>query len=199
MMKGLLGFALALSLVACGRGGSTTIAPGGTPTTVPTTSSATSPPPSMPAAGIVAIPPGTDLCGLLSASDFADAGVGGAGPVSTNSYDTEFNCVYAGASVATGGIELDAFIVDSDTDRDEIFASVAVPENAEDVGYLLPGATRATLGTTTSGGPEFAEIAVESGNLIFGLGVPSEGDWRGPLIDLARLVLTRAIGLSPQP
>jgi len=142
------------------------------------------------------VPAGLDLCYLLTAADFTTAGVGGAGALSTNEYDLDYFCVWAGKSVATGGIEMDAFIDDDPIDRDESFDSVSTGDSAEDVTAEVAGAQRANIGTTSSDGPEFGEIAVQSGNFIFGIGIPSTGDWHTQLITLANLTLTRAAAVS---
>jgi hypothetical protein len=132
---------------------------------------------------------------LLTAADFTAAGVPGAGAVKKNAYDTQFYCAFAGASSATGGIELDAFIVDEPNDRQTDFDSVA-PYGGEDVTVSVAGSDEATVGTTSSGGPDFAQIGVRSGNLVFGLGIPAVGDWHGQLIALGSLILARAAAVA---
>jgi len=205
-----VGAALALLLAGCAAGTPRlTPSPAGTvATSAPASAAATTPAvtTTMPAstgssapatpASALRVPAGQDLCYLLTAADFTDAGVPGAGTLITNEYDTDYFCVWAGKSVATGGIEMDAFIDDDPVDRDETFDSVSTGDSAEDVTAQVAGAQRANIGTTTSDGPEFAEIAVQSGNFIFGIGIPSTGDWRTQLIALANLVLTRAAAVA---
>jgi hypothetical protein len=208
-MKRWVGAALALVLAGCAAGAPRgTQSPAGTvPTSAPasqavTTPAATTTPastassaPQTPASALK-MPTGQDLCYLLTAADFTAAGVPGAGTLSTNEYDTDYFCVWAGKSVATGGIEMDAFIDDDPVDRDETFDSVSTGESAEDVTAQVAGAQRANIGTTSSDGPEFAEIAVQSGNFIFGIGIPPTGDWHTQLIALANLVVLRAVAVA---
>jgi len=141
------------------------------------------------ASGAVTIAEGTDLCTFLAPGDFTAAGVGNATDVSKNSPDPRsFFCVYAGRSSATGGIEMDASIIDP-ADADSAWSP---PLGSEDVTALVPGADRAAVGTTSDGGPEFALIHILSGNLWLGIGIPATGDWRASLLELARVALARA-------
>ena len=85
-----------------------------------------------------------------------------------NSTDTEFYCVYAGESSATGGIELDAFIVVDPTTLDDHYGYVGYGSLAADRhGQDVPAPTRPL--PSALGGADFGTIAVQSGNLSFGL------------------------------
>ena len=117
---------------------------------------------------------GPDYCYLLTPADFTAAGVPNVGQLSTNEYDNNFYCVYAGKSAATGGIELDAFIIGDPTTLDENYGYIDPGTTAEDVGErgmcLAPEQDR--LASLSFGGADFGTIAVQSGNLIFGLSIP---------------------------
>ncbi len=143
---------------------------------------------------------GGDLCGLLGPGDFAAAGVAGAGTLTSNSTPpTDYYCVYAGTSSGTGGIELDAFLLASADDPDGVFDTVlnesgilVRTERAADV-----GADRAAIATNlTSDTGKVAIIAVRKGPLVFDIGFPAGPDAERQLIDLAKLVLQRASGLT---
>ena len=67
---------------------------------------------------------GPDYCYLLTPADLTAAGVPGVGELNTNEYDNSFYCVYAGDSAATGGIELDAYIIDDPTTLDDNYSYV---------------------------------------------------------------------------
>jgi hypothetical protein len=190
---------VAVLTVGCntGAGGVTPLptAPAGSGQPTPTTSGTASQ--SLPpASGPLHLTAGPDLCALLTAADFTAIGVAGAGPVNKNAYDNEFYCTFAGKSSATGGIELDVFIVDDPTQIADSFNAVAPPSGAEDVTASVPGAEAAALATMSSGGPDFAQIGVRSGNFVFGLGIPPTGDWHGQLIALAGLILGRAAAVA---
>jgi hypothetical protein len=139
---------------------------------------------------------GPDYCYLLTPADFSAAGVPNVGQLSTNEYDNNFYCVYAGKSAATGGIELDAFIIDDPTTLDENYGYIDPGTDAEDVKASVPGADKARLDSLSSGGADFGTIAVQSGNLIFGLSIPPTGDWKTQLTGLATLVLARAAAVA---
>jgi len=139
---------------------------------------------------------GPDYCHLLTPADLTAAGVANVGELSTNEYDNSFYCVYAGKSAATGGIELDAFIIDDPTTLDENYSYVDPGADAEDVTASVPGADKARVGSLSSGGPDFGTIAVQSGNLVFGLSIPPVGDWKGQLTSLATLILARAAAVA---
>jgi hypothetical protein len=149
-----------------------------------------------PASGAVSLTMGPDYCYLLTPADLTAAGVGNVGELSTNEYDNNFYCVYGGSSAATGGIELDAFIIDDPTTLDENFGYVDPGTDADDVTASVPGADKARVGSLSSGGPDFGTIAVQSGNLIFGLSIPPVGDWKGQLTSLATLILARAAAVA---
>ena len=121
---------------------------------------------------------GPNYCYLLTPADLSDAGVPNVGQLSTNEYDNNFYCVYAGKSAATGGIELDAFIISDPTTLDENYGYIDPGATADDVKASVPGADKARLASLSSGGADFGTIAVQSGNLIFGLSIPPTGDWK---------------------
>jgi hypothetical protein len=138
----------------------------------------------------------TDLCDLLTAADFVAVGITTADAPTENNTDTEFFCVYSGASSASGGIELDAYVYDDPADVQEAYESLLPTNNTTDVTAQVPDAQAAVVGTAISGGPEFALIAVRSGNLTYGIGIPMVGDWKNQLIQLAGAFMRRAAELS---
>ena len=184
------GFAAAILVAACSSGG--TPAPATAPASAPSASAIASAAASLPApAGKVHITPGPDLCTLLGAADFTAAGVSGAGSVSKNSPDTsDFYCVYAGKSGATGGIEFDAVVADSAT-IDDTFKTVSEEMGVvlTDVTSSVPGADKALLATAPP------VIVVRSGNLVFDISFPSSPTASGQLATLAALVIQRAAAL----
>lgn len=146
------------------------------------------------AAGPVTLQPGLNLCTLLTAVDFAAAGVPGAGGPSKNNPDpSDFYCVYKGRSGATGGIEFDASILDPRGLADiEMWSAPSVGGDPVEVKAQIPGADKAMMGKANDSGVDFALVNVLSGNLFFGISAPPEGDWQGSLVSLAKTVLQRA-------
>jgi uncharacterized protein DUF3558 len=143
---------------------------------------------------------GKDLCNYLTPDDFTAAGVGGATKPSENNTAEEFYCVYQGRSSATGGIELDAFVYEDLDDQDIGYDSLLPADDQQDVTAQVPRAEAAAVGTALSGGPRFAQIAVRSGNLIYGIGIPPTGDYRAQLVALANQFISRVQSLeSPGP
>lgn len=167
--------AISLSLSACS---------GGPGTATPTTA----------ASPVHAVIGETSLCSLLTPADFTAVGVSGASTPDENITGSEFYCAYAGASVATGGIEMDAFVYDTPADIATGYASLRPSTDITDVRGQVPRAEQAEVGTAQSGGPVFAIIAVRSGNLTYGIGIPPNGDWRTQLVALAG----RFIGRIPE-
>jgi len=148
------------------------------------------------AGGLHIVLAGKDLCDYLKPDDFRAAGVNGAKKVSENNTDEEFYCVYAGDSSATGGIELDAFVYNDLDDQDIGYDSLLPADDQHDVTAQVPNAEAAVVGTAVSGGPRFAEIAVRSGNLIYGIGVPPSGDSQAQLVTLANVFMSRVRALA---
>ncbi len=136
----------------------------------------------------------------LTVDDFTAAGVNGAATVSENNTNNEFYCVYAGRSSGTGGIEMDAFVYDDASDQDEGYDSLLPVDDVHDVTARIANAQAAEVGTVVSGGPRFAQIAVRSGNLSYGIGIPPTGDWQTQLVALANAFMSKVHTLaSPTP
>lgn len=212
------GFALALT--GCGAGATATAAPASNaantagPTSPASATSPASPPSaasqsptasesaagSASASGLHIALAGKDLCKYLTPDDFRAAGVSGATKPSENNTAEEFYCVYNGNSSATGGIELDAFVYNDPDDQDIGYDSLLPPDDQQDVTAQVPNAEAAVVGTASPGGPRFAAIAVRSGNLIYGIGIPPTGNYRSQLVALANEFMSRVQALaSPRP
>lgn len=200
--------AAALVAAACGGGAVPTKAPSPTAAVTATPASTTAITPSgtgpgSPTAsgeGLHLVLAGKDLCALLTVDDFTAAGVNGAATVSENNTNNEFYCVYAGRSSGTGGIEMDAFVYDDASDQDEGYDSLLPVDDVHDVTAQVANAQEAEVGTVVSGGPRFAQIAVRSGNLSYGIGIPPTGDWQTQLVALANALMSKVHTLaSPAP
>jgi hypothetical protein len=198
----------ALLVTACGSGSTPTKAPSPTAAATPTsasTAAATTPgtaagSPAASGEGLHIVLAGKDLCAYLTVDDFTAAGVNGATTVSENNTNNEFYCVYAGRSSGTGGIELDAFVYDDASDQDEGYNSLLPVDDVQDVTTQIANAQAAEFGTVISGGPRFAQIAVRSGNLSYGIGIPPTGDWQTQLVALANAFMSKVQTLaSPAP
>ena len=75
-----------------------------------------------------------------------------------------------------------------------------IPTGGQDVTTQVPNAQAALVGTAVSGGPEFAIIAVRSGNLAYGIGIPANGNSQAALVALASQFMSRVQALSsPAP
>ena len=95
---------------------------------------------------------------------------------------------------------MDAFVYDDAADQDEGYDSLLPVDDVQDVTAQIANAQAAELGTVVSGGPKFAQIAVRSGNLIYGIGIPPTGDWQTPLVALANAFMSKVQTLaSPAP
>jgi hypothetical protein len=129
-----------------------------------------------------------DLCALLTPVDFQAAGVAGAKAPMRNGTGNDAYCVYAGKSSATGGIELDVFIVPDVKDAKATYKELQY--GAAGKAAILRGADQAEV-TLVKGPPAYTTIAVRKGKLVFGLGVPTTAKSSEAVLGLARLVLER--------
>jgi hypothetical protein len=138
---------------------------------------------------------GAAMCALTPA-DFQAAGVTGAGKPTANVQEAGSGayCVYAGKSVATGGIELDVFYP-AGANPTEVKATyeTAIGEGSTALKPIkIDGADEARWSpSAVSGGPPFASIAVRRGSLVFVLGVPANKNAQAQLTKLTALVLKR--------
>ena len=175
-MVGVLAVAgLALSVMACGGGSGATAAP-------PASPQAASAPATSGGGSTWAID-----CSLLTPSDFAGAGVDGAADPTDNPDGTSHDCVYAGTSGATGGIEFDVFPHADVASATETYDTV-IGEGAS--GASPTGASFAASSFAISG--DTAYLAVRQGKLVFALAVPNDINTEAGLVALAKLVVERA-------
>jgi hypothetical protein len=137
---------------------------------------------------------------LLAPGDFDAIGVKSARPPTSNSSPpTDYYCVYAGRSSATGGIEFDAFVADSAADAATVFKTV-VKETADADALdrakaLKVDAALLSLEAPGSAGP-VATLVIRNGKLVFVIGFPSGPQAELQLLALARTVLQRGEQLS---
>ena len=202
-MRPLAGILL-LAILAAACGGSSTPVPAGTASAPPTVHAASpvggSAPPATPGSaggpsGTFVVGPfrlttGPDLCALLTPADFTAAGIPGASaPTKNNPDPSDFSCVYAGKSSATGGIEFDAFISDP-LPTDDTGMGLNGFGNV-DVTAAIAGADKALYNTDP-----VPTIGVRSGNFVFLIGFPASPTAQAAATALATLVLTRAAALA---
>jgi len=150
-----------------------------------------------------AVAAGDDLCKLLGAGDFANAGVpGAAGLTENNQPPSAYYCVYRGKSSATGGIEFDlgleATAADAQAGFPEWFAEF---DPSNDAPVSIAGADQAALSLPPAeGSAEPALIGVRKGRLTFviGVGTPFANAQQvgEQLKTLAALVMHRATALG---
>ena len=136
---------------------------------------------------------GSGLC-VLRPNDFAEAGVAKASEPSVNVQDGGKSafCVYAGKSVATGGIELDVFLPAgaSPVEIKETYQTVIAESGAEMTPIRIEGADEARWSAhAVSGGPPFATIVVRRRELVFTIGIPPSKNAQAQLTSLSGLVL----------
>lgn len=146
---------------------------------------------------------GDDLCKLLGPGDLTAAGVSGAGgPTENNQPPDAYYCVYRGASSATGGIELDVFLSDTEADAHDVFPDMFGEYLAANVKTVsVSGADEARIVLPSAeGSTDPALIGVRKGKLTFGLGVGTpfkDADQAAAQIQqLAGLILQRAGSLG---
>ena len=166
---------LALSVMACGGGSGATAAPPASPQA--TSASAAS------GGGST----GAIDCSLLTPSDFAAAGVDGAADPTDNPDGSSHHCLYAGASGATGGIELDVFPHDDVASAEETYRTAAGEGPA---GVPPNGATFSESSFAIAG--DVAYLTVRQGKLVFTLSVTNDINTEVGLVQLANLVVQRA-------
>jgi hypothetical protein len=196
---------LALAGLAAGCGGPATSDATPQVTTAPTTSTPPEPTPAVSpsvevassesvspvASGTEASTPPvaiTDLCTLLTPSDFARFGVDGAGePEATTDGTGSTYCVYAGTSGATGGIELDLLPNPDETTAHDTFVTAT--------GEGPPGMPATGGGFTVWSfaiDDEVAALVVRQGSLVIALAAPNDINTEQGLVSLAQLVIERA-------
>jgi hypothetical protein len=168
----------ALVAASCGGSGATG-APTGTPV-APGTAAAQ--PPTASGSGSGALD-----CTLLSAADFSAAGLAGAGSPSDNPDGTSHYCVYAGASGATGGIELDVFPHDSVSDAQATYQTVIGEGGA---GQPVAGGSFDESSVSVVDKATF--LAVRKGRLVLALAAPDGPATQAVLVGLANLAFQRA-------
>ena len=174
--------AAAIVVAACGGSGATA-APTATRAPVATDAPDGSPTGSAAAGG----GSGAIDCSLLSAADFAAAGLTGAGSPSDNPDGTSHYCVYAGKSGATGGIELDVFLDGSIANAQATYQTV-IGEGP--TGQPVPGASFDQSSYAVADKAGF--LAVRKGLLTVALGAPDSPATQAALVGLANLVIQRA-------
>ena len=135
---------------------------------------------------------GAAMCGALTASDFAKAGIQVAYTtphVSVGDDGASAYCSYTARSSAMGGVEFDIFATD---DPAGTIRNINGDLKGAMSAIRLNGADEAQLGTSvTSGGPPFATITVHRGRLVFDIGVPPSPRATAQLMELSKLVLHR--------
>lgn len=173
---------MALSLYACGGGpeanqpgdsGGAGFVPAGA---VPTITSAPA-------------PEGAALCELLTASDFASAGLtDAADPTITSTDAASATCVYAGESGTTGGLELDVYVEDDTTASRATFKTVAdgIPNGRPQNPVRADGAL-----TNDKIDDTYGATVVRVGRLVFIVYVPATDDTHDQLSELVHLVVDR--------
>jgi hypothetical protein len=175
-MVGVLAWAgLAISVMACGGGSGATVAPPASPqaTSAPAASGGDS--------------TGAIDCSLLTPSDFAAAGVDGAADPTDNPDGSSHYCVYAGASGATGGIELDVF------PHDDVASAEETYRTALSEGPAGEPATGATFSESSFAiVDDVAYLTVRQGKLVIALSVTNDINTEVGLVQLANLVVQRA-------
>ncbi len=101
-------------------------------------------------------------------------------------------CTYTKASGADGGIEFDWFRDDATPAQtwQTVLAQATYPAGIQPTG--LAGVTDSMFSPgAVSGGPQFADITVRRGDLIFDISAPPGSDAKRQLTLLARIVLRR--------
>jgi hypothetical protein len=172
-----LGVVAAVLVVACGGSAAPAPASGSPPATGAT----------------LAAGSGASMCDALTADDFKAQGLrpDRARPdANVQDRGASAYCVYAGRSSATGGLELDVFypVDDPAATMDEVMGEFGPNAAAAS----LAGADAVRIATSVrSGGPLFGVIAVQRGNLVFILGVPTSSKVRDQLTALSTTALHR--------
>jgi hypothetical protein len=141
-----------------------------------------------------ALPTPERLATLLGPADFTSVGVTGAGAPTANGEPGSAFVVYAGVSSGGGGIEMDAFVLDT---LEAAAAMVTDPGlfALDDASKLQMGAERATFidsQATNDGTSTYDDIRVQRGRLVVEIGIPTTATSRDQLIVLATLVLSRS-------
>jgi hypothetical protein len=144
---------------------------------------------------VIAPKSGPAMC-TLTPADFKAVGVQNASKPTVNVQDVGAGvyCVYAGKSVATGGIELDVFYpAGANAAEAKATFETAIGESSTTLKPLkIAGADEARWSpSAVSGGPPFATITVRRGTLVFSLGVPAAKTAEAQLTKLSELVLKR--------
>jgi len=143
------------------------------------------------AAGSAANTAAQQLCGLLTANDWATVNLSQATNQPTINSDgpNDAYCVYNGKSGATGGLEFDAFVDQSASDATDTFTTMSgeLP-GAQSVD--LPGVDAALINPDVDG--TYGVIIVRDGRFSYSISLPTSSGAQTQLETLASLVLTRA-------
>jgi hypothetical protein len=135
----------------------------------------------------------------LGPADFEAVGLTGAGEPSVNPGDPgSAYIVYAGLSSATGGIELDVFVMPTEQEAQNLYDGLkgGVFDDLEAAHAEQLGVDAAAWRLdAVSGGPPFALGLVRDGRMVFSLGIPAGPDAERQLITLSQLVIERGADL----
>jgi hypothetical protein len=127
---------------------------------------------------------------LLTAADWSQFGyVTAAQPTINSDGPGSAYCVYAGTSGASGGLELDAFVAETDADAEETFNTI-IGEGQPSDEVALPGADQAVIQAAPDG--DYGAIVVRNGRLTFTISLPTSEETETQLTTLAAAVLSRS-------
>jgi len=142
-------------------------------------------------AGSAANAAAQQLCGLLTANDWATVNLSQATnqPSINSDGPNDAYCVYNGKSGATGGLEFDAFIDQSTNDATGTFNTMA-GELPGGQSVDLPGVDAALINPNVDG--TYGVIIVRNGRFSYSISLPTSSGAQTQLETLASLVLTRA-------
>jgi len=128
----------------------------------------------------------------LTADDWTQAGLSGAGQPTVNSDGAgSAYCSYTATSGAQGGLELDAFVDASESDAKGTCQTAAGDSGASEE-VALPTADQAQMDSQDSP----SVLVVRKGNLTFVIGLPASDNSQAQAATLAALVLSRATNLE---
>jgi len=130
------------------------------------------------------------LCSLLTAEDWGAFGfVTGAQPEINDEGPGTANCVFAGQSGATGGLELDAYVHDTVAEAEDTLEIIreGMP-NAQPI--TLPGADEALIDPDVDA--SYGAIVVRNGRFTYTISLPGSEQAQAQLTALAAAVLARS-------
>ena len=184
----ILSLALAAFVAACGGGSPASVRP--SPASVPSISLPSLAVPSQPA-GSGSQPSAAQLCGLLTASDWASVQLTQASSQPTINSDAPGNayCTYTATSGASGGLELDAFVDNTSSDAEGTYNTI-LSETPGGQPAVLPGTDAALINPNVDG--KYGAIVVRNGRFTYTISLPTSAGAQTQLETLAALVLTRA-------